>query len=99
MQKSFAELDASAQDAFLTGLQDGAFVEWQASVPSAEFFDVVRIHTAMGFLSDPVHGGNRDYVGWKVMGYPGPAPHRGGYTPAQMLGEQKIVAVWEDEES
>jgi gluconate 2-dehydrogenase gamma chain len=98
-RKSFTELDAQAQDAFLIGLQGGAFEEWKASVPSAQFFEAVRIHTVIGFLSDPVHGGNRDYAGWKAIGYPGPAHHRGGYTPAQMVGEQKVVPIWEDEES
>jgi len=24
-----------------------------------------------GFFSDPVHGGNRDMVGWKLIGFPG----------------------------
>jgi len=96
-QKRFAELPATEQDALLTALQDGAAAEWKASLTSAEFFDMVRIHTIIGFLADPKHGGNRDYAGWKAIGYPGPAHHRGGYTPAQMIGEQKATAVWEDE--
>jgi len=24
-----------------------------------------------GFFSDPIHGGNRDKVGWKLVGFPG----------------------------
>ncbi|MGN6484303.1 MAG: gluconate 2-dehydrogenase subunit 3 family protein, partial [Thermomicrobiales bacterium] len=24
-----------------------------------------------GFFADPVHGGNRDMVGWKLIGFPG----------------------------
>lgn len=32
------------------------------------FFQVVWMHTLMGFLVDPEAGGNRDYVGWKVIG-------------------------------
>ena len=24
-----------------------------------------------GFFSDPIHGGNRDMVGWKMIGFPG----------------------------
>jgi hypothetical protein len=55
----------------------GALPEWHASVPSAQFFEVVRVHTVIGFIADPVHGGNRDYTGWKLRGYPGPrAPPR-----------------------
>jgi gluconate 2-dehydrogenase gamma chain len=24
-----------------------------------------------GFFSDPIHGGNRDMAGWKMIGFPG----------------------------
>lgn len=36
------------------------------------FFDLLVEHTRQGFLSDPVYGGNRDRVGWKVIGFHGP---------------------------
>jgi gluconate 2-dehydrogenase gamma chain len=32
------------------------------------FFPVIYGHTVMGFLADPEAGGNRDYVGWKLIG-------------------------------
>ncbi len=32
------------------------------------FFETVRVHTIVGFLIDPDSGGNRDGVGWKVIG-------------------------------
>jgi len=35
---------------------------------ASSFFHVVRIHTIVGFLIDPDSGGNRDGVGWKVIG-------------------------------
>ena len=95
--KPFAELTPGEQDGLLVALQDGAAGEWSASLSSPDFFEMVRAHTVMGFLSDPEHGGNRDYTGWKALGYPGASHHRGGYTPAQMLGTEKILAVWEDE--
>jgi gluconate 2-dehydrogenase gamma chain len=25
----------------------------------------------LGFFADPLYGGNRDMVGWKMIGYPG----------------------------
>jgi gluconate 2-dehydrogenase gamma chain len=95
--KAFAELSATDQDALLAALQDGAASEWKASMKSGDFFEIVRVHTVMGFLADPSHGGNRDYAGWKTVGYPGAVHHRGGYTPAQMLGQEKVVAIWEEE--
>lgn len=35
------------------------------------FFELLRAHTIAGFFADPVHGGNRDMVGWKLIGFPG----------------------------
>jgi gluconate 2-dehydrogenase gamma chain len=32
------------------------------------FFETIRVHTIVGFLIDPDSGGNRDGVGWKVIG-------------------------------
>ena len=37
------------------------------------FFDTLVLHVRQGFYADPVYGGNRDRIGWKVIGYPGPA--------------------------
>ena len=35
------------------------------------FFDLLRTHVIAGFFADPVHGGNRDLIGWKLIGFPG----------------------------
>ena len=32
------------------------------------FFNTVRTHT-IGFFASPVHGGNQDKIGWKLIGY------------------------------
>jgi gluconate 2-dehydrogenase gamma chain len=37
----------------------------------AEFFHLVWVHTLEGLLSDPAYGGNRDLVGWRLVGFPG----------------------------
>jgi gluconate 2-dehydrogenase gamma chain len=37
-----------------------------------EFFPMLVLHTRQGFYSDPVYGGNRDHIGWEVIGFPGP---------------------------
>lgn len=47
-----------------------------------QFFRIVREHTIQGFFGDPAYGGNRDTVGWKLVGFPGA---QWGYTPEQML--------------
>jgi len=35
------------------------------------FFTQLRNDTIEGMFSDPMYGGNRDLVGWKLIGYPG----------------------------
>lgn len=36
------------------------------------FFDMLVTHTRQGFYADPVYGGNRDFLGWRVIGFDGP---------------------------
>jgi gluconate 2-dehydrogenase gamma chain len=38
-----------------------------------DFFPMLVLHTRQGFYSDPVYGGNRDHIGWQVVGFPGPS--------------------------
>jgi gluconate 2-dehydrogenase gamma chain len=38
---------------------------------SSAFFSLVRTHTLQGMLCDPYYGGNRGFVGWRWVGYPG----------------------------
>ena len=62
----------------------------EASAPAGAALDlallqrlaaVIREHTVEGFFGDPAYGGNRDTVGWKLVGFPGA---HWGYTAAQM---------------
>jgi gluconate 2-dehydrogenase gamma chain len=91
----FALQDAASQDALLAALQDGKADGWPAAgEASPDFFETLRTHTLTGFLADPKYGGNRDYVGWKHVGYPGERHGVGGYTPAQMAGTAPIRNAW-----
>ena len=36
-----------------------------------EFMSLALNHTMEGLFSDPVYGGNRDFAGWRAVGYPG----------------------------
>jgi hypothetical protein len=38
---------------------------------SSTFFNLVRTHTIQGMFSDPYYGGNANFVGWDLLGYPG----------------------------
>ena len=95
-QQKFVELDATHQDAMLADLETGSVHDWAAiDAPQQAFFATIRMHTILGFLSDPSHGGNRDFIGWKTMGFPGPIHHLGGSTPEQMLGEEPFTPIWQ----
>ena len=38
---------------------------------SGAFFNMVRTHTLQGTFGDPYYGGNANFVGWDLIGYPG----------------------------
>ncbi len=39
------------------------------AMEKSDFFKLVRTHTVMGFLVNPDRGGNRNQVGWKLIGF------------------------------
>lgn len=69
--KTFAQLATSQRDAVLGALETGKLA-FDAYPPSA-FFDLLMQNTVEGFFADPIYGGNRDKMGWKLIGYPGVA--------------------------
>jgi gluconate 2-dehydrogenase gamma chain len=96
--KPFADLPPEQQDDVLVALESGTAEGWPpGAVGAGAFFATVRMHTIVGFLADPKYGGNRSYAGWKVAGYPGGGHHLGGYSPAQMIGKEKIRTAWGEE--
>ena len=40
-------------------------------VDGTAFFEQAIKDIQMGFFADPIYGGNRDMVAWKMIGYPG----------------------------
>jgi gluconate 2-dehydrogenase gamma chain len=62
----FAKLSAADQDAVLTDIEGGK----ADGLPSA-FFALVRSHTIQGTFCDPFYGGNANFAGWDLIGYPG----------------------------
>ena len=57
--KRFVDLAPAEQDAVLRSLED------------TPFFALVRTHTIQGTFCDPAYGGNANFVGWDLIGYPG----------------------------
>jgi gluconate 2-dehydrogenase gamma chain len=67
--KTFAELDVSRQEAFLTLLETN-----QSGIPAPlprAFFDQLLENTKEGYFADPLYGGNRDMAAWRMIGFPG----------------------------
>jgi len=57
--KSFARLDASEQTAILHQLEQS----------KSEFFTAMLAATAAGMFANPEYGGNRNKIGWKLIGF------------------------------
>lgn len=67
--KAFAELAAAEQDAMLKDLESGTLKLDGAN--GKAFVEQAIKDVQMGFFADPVYGGNRDMVAWKMIGFPG----------------------------
>ena len=39
------------------------------TIEHADFFDLVRTHTIIGFFANPEYGGNFNRAGWKLIGF------------------------------
>lgn len=63
-------LSANQQDALLAAMEQNTIPEF-LEPGAAHFFELCLTHTMEGVFSDPIHGGNRDFAGWRVVGYPG----------------------------
>ena len=65
----FTELSARDQDSVLIDVETGAATGFVGS--AAAFFAMVRSHTLQGTFGDPYYGGNFNFIGWDLIGYPG----------------------------
>lgn len=57
------------------------------------FVPLLAMHTRQGFYADPIYGGNRDRVGWDVIGFPGPSSlaevHSGRYSVLDYFADER----------
>lgn len=67
-QKAFYELDFEIQTAFMIMMEKGELPGelWQ-SINQRSFFRLMLDHTMQGFYGSPRHGGNANYVSYKMM--------------------------------
>ncbi len=84
IDRALARFDVRRRQTYLDGLRDlktrcggGKFSELPAqnqiellqTIEKTNFFNQVRFHTIVGFFANPEHGGNRDHIGWKLIGF------------------------------
>jgi gluconate 2-dehydrogenase gamma chain len=69
----FTTLSPVDQDSVLIDVETGAATGSGAGFAgsSTTFFTLIRTHTLQGTFGDPYYGGNADFVGWDLLGYPG----------------------------
>src|SRR5258708_503493 len=67
--KRFPDLSDEQKDELLRGIEDNGLK--LDGVDANSFFTLVIKDVQEGFFADPLYGGNRDMVAWKMIGYPG----------------------------
>lgn len=67
--KPFAALTADEQDKLLQQMENGSLK--LTGVNTKTFFKMLLQNTKEGVFSDPIYGGNKDMLGWKMIGFPG----------------------------
>jgi gluconate 2-dehydrogenase gamma chain len=86
-KKPFSQLAASQQDEVIAALEQGKATgfTWPAA---QEFFRILRTHTMEGMFADPIYGGNKDFAGWRLVGFPGA---QAVFTPADMNSQKAFT--------
>jgi gluconate 2-dehydrogenase gamma chain len=64
----FAALSGEQQDSILGEFEAGAVPKFKKA---GEFFETVRYHVLEGVFCEPHYGGNKDMLGWRLVGFPG----------------------------
>jgi len=86
-KESFVHLAPDKQDEVITALEADKATGF--TFPTArEFFSILRTHTMEGMFADPLYGGNRDFVGWRLVGFPGA---QAIFTPSDLQSKQAFV--------
>ena len=76
MRKGLLSFQTDIREAYNTdsfaGLNKAHQIEALQSIEDTEFFETLRFLTIAGMFCDPSHGGNRNRVGWELIGFEGP---------------------------
>lgn len=74
MQTGLAELQTSVQSAHagvssFADLDEASQVQMLTSIQESDFFGSIRLLTLAGMLAHPSYGGNREKIGWELIGF------------------------------
>jgi len=86
-KESFVHLTPERQDEVLTALEEGKATGFTYPT-SREFFSILRTHTMEGMFADPLYGGNKDFAGWRLVGFPGA---QAVFTPTDLQNKQAFT--------
>jgi gluconate 2-dehydrogenase gamma chain len=94
----FVKLTAVQQDEVISALEQGKATGF-AWPTAQEFFNALRTHTMEGMFADPLYGGNKDFSGWRLVGFPGAQvmftptdlQSKQAFTRAPMVGLQTVA--------
>lgn len=67
LQAKTKELVPSASK--FSALTSAQQIQVLTAMEKSPFFNAVRNHTVIGFFASPIHGGNHNKVGWKLIAY------------------------------
>ena len=65
-----ADLAEDERTQFVTRLSEDDGFDL-GDVPRQTFFDEILALVNEGYFADPIYGGNKDYAGWRMVGFPG----------------------------
>lgn len=85
--RGFAEIASEQRDAIISRLEHGQVDELR-DAGADQFFGLIWQHLREGLFGDPIHGGNRHMLGWRLIGFPGA---QFGYTAEEQQLDAAII--------
>ncbi|WP_049907098.1 gluconate 2-dehydrogenase subunit 3 family protein [Halovivax asiaticus] len=77
---TYTELDGDQQDEVVAALEADEVETFEGTgIAAGDFFALLYQNTLEGMFSDPMYGGNREMVGWRLKGFPGTPGALGSY--------------------
>jgi gluconate 2-dehydrogenase gamma chain len=72
--QGLADLESKSHELFGSGTKFSALsadqqIQVLKAIEKTPFFEQIRMHTVTGFLANPEYGGNRNEIGWKLIGF------------------------------